>query len=279
MTKDHITITNNNDGTLKHHIQTKYINGKEGTIIMDIEIDNPEVRDTSKKVKLIHATEFRGFSPQIINKNPLFELGNVHDIMSSIKTVQGIEGADPTDILKSFAEEFGDSLRSESLYHLQTPETHSDELPPKDNISKEVEHAKEQNLVKIYSMQKKLLQERKAYKEGLPLDFYENVNLEDLADLECQKWPFDYTFIRQFHYFYDQTMTNSSGKTRDQILAELKEREQDINQQRSINVYIILSLVCVFFINNTVFVSSSLFMYTIHLFVETLSFLYLAKYF
>jgi hypothetical protein len=59
----------------------------------------------------------------------------------------------------------------------------------------------------------------------------------------------------------------------------MKEREKDISHQRSINVYIILSLVCVFFINNTVFVSSSLFMYTIHLFVETLSFLYLAKYF
>lgn len=52
-----------------------------------------------------------------------------------------------------------------------------------------------------------------------------------------------------------------------------------MNQQRSINVYIILSLVSVFFVNNTVFVYSSLFMFTINLFVETLSFLYMAKYF
>ena len=40
-----------------------------------------------------------------------------------------------------------------------------------------------------------------------------------------------------------------------------------------------MSLVSVFFVNNTVFVYSSLFMFTINLFVETLSFLYMAKYF
>lgn len=53
----------------------------------------------------------------------------------------------------------------------------------------------------------------------------------------------------------------------------------DVNQQRSINVFMILSSVSVFFVNNTVFVYSSQFMYTINLFVETLSFLYMAKYF
>jgi len=41
----------------------------------------------------------------------------------------------------------------------------------------------------------------------------------------------------------------------------------------------ILSSVSVFFVNNTVFVYSSQFMYTINLFVETASFLYMAKYF
>jgi hypothetical protein len=79
---------------------------------------------------------------------------------------------------------------------------------------------------------------------------------------------------------YDQMHSNNnSGKTREELLAEVKQRENDMNQQRSINVYIILSLVSVFFVNNTVFVYSSLFMFTINLFVETLSFLYMAKYF
>jgi hypothetical protein len=74
--------------------------------------------------------------------------------------------------------------------------------------------------------------------------------------------------------------TNSNtGKTREELLNEVKQRESDMNQQRNINVYIILSLVSVFFVNNTVFVYSSLFMFTINLFVETLSFLYMAKYF
>ena len=62
-------------------------------------------------------------------------------------------------------------------------------------------------------------------------------------------------------------------------MQEVRQREKDMKEQRSINVYIILSLVSVFFVNNTVFVYSSLFMFTINLFVETLSFLYMAKYF
>jgi hypothetical protein len=40
-------------------------------------------------------------------------------------------------------------------------------------------------LIKLIDIQKKLNQERKAYKEGLPLDFYENEELEDMSDLEC----------------------------------------------------------------------------------------------
>jgi len=52
-----------------------------------------------------------------------------------------------------------------------------------------------------------------------------------------------------------------------------------VTQQRGLNVFMILSSVLVFFVNSTVFVYSSQFMYTINLFVETLSFLYMAKYF
>jgi hypothetical protein len=40
----------------------------------------------------------------------------------------------------------------------------------------------------------------------------------------------------------------------------------------------ILTTVSVFFVNNTILVYSSLFMFTVNLFVETLAFLYMAKY-
>jgi hypothetical protein len=103
----------------------------------------------------------------------------MHDLLSSIKTVQGNDEADPTDILRSFAEELGDSMASEVAFELQEAEAKNEEAHGRI----ENEAVKEKNLVKIYSMQKKLLQERKAYKEGLPLDFYDD--LEDLANLEC----------------------------------------------------------------------------------------------
>ena len=41
----------------------------------------------------------------------------------------------------------------------------------------------------------------------------------------------------------------------------------------------ILTSICVFFLNNNIFAYSSQYMYTINLFVETLCFLYMAKYF
>ena len=45
------------------------------------------------------------------------------------------------------------------------------------------------------------------------------------------------------------------------------------------NVMIVFALICVFVVNNTIFINSSIFMYTINLFLETICFLYMAKYF
>jgi hypothetical protein len=79
---------------------------------------------------------------------------------------------------------------------------------------------------------------------------------------------------------YEQmNSSNNQVKTREELLEELAERAKDLNQQRNINVFMILSTVSVFFLNNTVFIYSSLSMFTINLSVETVSFLYMAKYF
>lgn len=51
-------------------------------------------------------------------------------------------------------------------------------------------------------MQKKTLRERRAYRDGLPLDFYEE-DFDDDQEEECAHWPYDYTFIRQLHYIYE----------------------------------------------------------------------------
>lgn len=148
-----------------------------------------------------------------------------------------------------------------------------------DAIMKESkEQQKVSSLIKLIDMQKKLLQERKAYKEGLPLDFYEEES-EELGE-ECVKWPYDYTFIRQLHYMYEQVHGNNHhGKSREELLEELQQRSKDMNSQRNINVFMVCSTVGVFFVNNTIFVYSSLFMFTVNLFVETMCFLYMAKYF
>ena len=51
------------------------------------------------------------------------------------------------------------------------------------------------------------------------------------------------------------------------------------SEHQIFNVFIVVALICVFIFNNTYFLYSSIFMYTINLFLETICFLYMAKYF
>ena len=55
--------------------------------------------------------------------------------------------------------------------------------------------------LKEIQVQEPLFRKMHAFKQGLPLDFYEQDGIA--FEYECQAWPNDYTFIRQIQYMYD----------------------------------------------------------------------------
>ena len=102
----------------------------------------------------------------------------------------------------------------------------------------------------------KLFKIRQAYRDGLPLDYY--LHDKNEFTFECQQWPNDYTFIQQLHYMYEEMQKKLQKATNDVGTVQKEyEKKGDQRQQRGLNVFMILSSVSVFFINNTVFVHSS----------------------
>jgi hypothetical protein len=92
-----------------------------------------------------------------------------------------------------------------------------------------IQSQKLQSLVVLIDQQKKILRQRKAYRDGLPLDFYEDDDL-DLDEEECVYWPYDYMFISQLHYLYENMQgARNSGKSRKALLEEVQQRSNDMS--------------------------------------------------
>ena len=92
--------------------------------------------------------------------------------------------------------------------------------------------------------------------------------------MDCEKWPNDFMFMQRVHYWY----VNKEFYTKK--TKRIREYAPDGRSEHQLfNLFIVVALVLVFIFNNTYFAYSSIFMYTINLFLETICFLYVAKYF
>jgi hypothetical protein len=51
-----------------------------------------------------------------------------------------------------------------------------------------------------------MLRSREAFRQGLPLNFYQGKDTP--VEIDCQKWPNDYTFILLLQFMYEQMQSS-----------------------------------------------------------------------